>query len=180
MPFQIPLTDDVTLRELTKDDAVAVASAYLRNREHLAPWDPARPEAFFTEQWHKDRLWVQVLAGSNGSALHTVLESDGEIMGRVDLTDMVRGAFQNGHLGYWIDHRFTGRGLMTRAVDAVAAHALTELGLHRLQAATLPHNVASRSVLTRTGFEEIGLAPSYLKIAGQWQDHVLFQRILHP
>jgi ribosomal-protein-alanine N-acetyltransferase len=52
------------------------------------------------------------------------------------------------------------------------------LELHRLQAATLPHNAASRKVLQRSGFEEIGLAPAYLKIAGSWQDHVLYQRIL--
>lgn len=180
MPLPVSLTDDVTLRVLTKDDAVAIADAYVRNREHLAPWDPARPEEFFTQQWHKDRLWVQVLAGSNGNALHAVLESDDEIVGRVDLTDIVRGAFQNGHVGYWLDHRFTGRGLMTGAIEALAAHARDELGLHRLQAVTLPHNEASQAVLTRAGFERIGFAPSYLQIAGQWRDHVMFQRILHP
>jgi ribosomal-protein-alanine N-acetyltransferase len=58
-------------------------------------------------------------------------------------------------------------------------HARDELGLHRLQAATLPHNEASQAVLTRVGFERIGFAPSYLKIAGEWQDHVMFQLILH-
>ncbi|GGM20440.1 GNAT family N-acetyltransferase [Promicromonospora citrea] len=180
MPFETRLADDVTLRELAKDDAVAVAHAYARNREHLEPWDPARPEEFFTEQWHKDRLWVQVLANTNGSALHTVLESaDGEVVGRLNLTDIVRGAFENGHVGYWIDARYTGRGLMTAALLALADHARDELGLHRLQAATLPHNVASQAVLGRAGFEKIGYAPSYLKIAGSWQDHVVFQRILH-
>ena len=34
-------------------------------------------------------------------------------------------------------------------------------------------------VLRRAGFQEIGLAPDYLQIAGSWQDHVLFQLILH-
>ncbi|MFI6425563.1 GNAT family N-acetyltransferase [Promicromonospora sp. NPDC050880] len=180
MPFETPLADGVTLRELTKDDAVAVAHAYIRNREHLAPWDPARPEEFWTEQWHKDRLWVQVLANTNGNALYTVLEApDGEIVGRLNLTDIVRGAFENGHIGYWIDARYTGRGLMTGALEALAAHARDGLGLHRLQAATLPHNTASQAVLKRVGFEKIGYAPSYLKIAGDWQDHVVFQLILH-
>jgi ribosomal-protein-alanine N-acetyltransferase len=54
-----------------------------------------------------------------------------------------------------------------------------ELGLHRLQAATLPHNAASQKILKRAGFEEIGHAPSYLRIGGFWQDHVLYQRILY-
>jgi ribosomal-protein-alanine N-acetyltransferase len=179
MPFQTPLTDNVTLRELSKDDAAAMAQAYTRNREHLAPWDPERPEEFYTEEWHKDRLWVQVLENSTGRALYTVLESDGEIVGRLNLTDIVHGAFENGHVGYWLDARFTGRGLMTRAIEALAEHARDELGLHRLQAATLPHNEASQAVLTRAGFEQIGFAPGYLRIAGQWQAHVLFQLLLH-
>jgi ribosomal-protein-alanine N-acetyltransferase len=179
MPFEIALTDDVTLRELAKDDAAALANGYARNREHLAPWDPARPEEFYTVEWHKERLWAQVLENSTGRALHLVLESDGEIVGRLNLTDIVRGAFQNGHVGYWLDARFTGRGLMTGAIEALVVHARDELGLHRLQAATLPHNEPSQAVLTRLGFERIGFAPGYLKIGGQWQDHVLFQLILH-
>lgn len=179
MPFETALTADVTLRELTTDDAEAIASAYGRNREYLAPWEPARPEAFYTEEWHKEHLWAQVLENSTGRALYTVLEADGEIVGRLNLTDIVHGAFENGHVGYWLDTRFTGQGLMTRAIEALVEHARDELGLHRLQAATLPHNEASQAVLTRAGFERIGFAPGYLRIAGQWQDHVLFQLLLH-
>ncbi len=55
--------------------------------------------------------------------------------------------------------------------------AFGELGLHRLQAGTLVHNTGSQKVLERNGFERIGLARAYLKIAGRWQDHILFQRI---
>jgi [ribosomal protein S5]-alanine N-acetyltransferase len=50
-------------------------------------------------------------------------------------------------------------------------------GLHRLQAATLVHNVGSQRVLAHNGFTLIGPAPSYLEIAGRWQDHLLFQRV---
>jgi [ribosomal protein S5]-alanine N-acetyltransferase len=179
MSFQTALTGDVTLRELSKDDADALADAYVRNREHLAPWEPERPEEFYTAEWHRERLWAQVLENSSGRALYTVLESDGRIVGRLNLTDVVHGAFENGHLGYWIDAGLTGRGLMTRAVEAMVAHSRDGLGLHRLQAATLPHNTASQAVLTHVGFERIGFAPSYLKIAGEWQDHVVYQLILH-
>lgn len=179
MPLVTALTADVTLRELTEDDAVAITRAYVRNREHLAPWEPARPEEFYTEKWHEGQLAAQVLENATDRALYTVLEADGEIVGRLNLTGIVRGAFESGNIGYWLDARFTGRGLMSRAIEALAAHARDGLGLHRLQAATLPHNEASQAVLTRIGFERIGFAPSYLRIAGKWQDHVMFQLILH-
>jgi ribosomal-protein-alanine N-acetyltransferase len=108
-----------------------------------------------------------------------LLERAGEIVGRVNLSDIVRGAFCSAHLGYWVDARLAGRGLMTAAIAAALAHACDDLGLHRVQAATLLHNAASQRVLERTGFERFGMAPRYLQIAGRWQDHVLFQRILH-
>lgn len=53
--------------------------------------------------------------------------------------------------------------------------AFDDLGLHRIQAGTLLHNVRSQRLLERTGFEQIGVAPSYLNIAGGWQDHALYQ-----
>ena len=73
----------------------------------------------------------------------------------------------------------TGAGIGSAAVEFAVDAARDELGLHRLQAATLPHNAASQRILKRAGFTEIGVAPAYLKIAGSWQDHILFQRILY-
>jgi ribosomal-protein-alanine N-acetyltransferase len=77
-----------------------------------------------------------------------------------------------------VDKEMTGKGVGSAAVEFAVEAARSDLGLHRLQAATLPHNAASQRILRRAGFEQIGLAPRYLRIAGSWQDHVLFQRIL--
>ena len=55
--------------------------------------------------------------------------------------------------------------------------AFGELGLHRIQAGTLLHNTGSQRVLERNGFQRFGVAPQYLRIAGQWQDHALYQLI---
>lgn len=76
-----------------------------------------------------------------------------------------------------MDH--IGRGLATAAVTQACAAADTELGLHRVEAGTLLDNVPSQRVLAKCGFEEFGVAPSYLYINGAWRDHRLFQRILN-
>ena len=55
--------------------------------------------------------------------------------------------------------------------------AFGPLGLHRVEAGTLVDNGASQRVLEKNGFERIGVAPSYLRIAGAWRDHILFQRL---
>ncbi|MBL0886155.1 GNAT family N-acetyltransferase [Myceligenerans indicum] len=179
MPFATPLSDDVVLRDVTIDDAAALAEAYTRNRAHLQPWEPARPDDFFTEAAQRRTLDVQLKQAATGHGVFLALASGGDVVGRLNLADIVRGVFQNGNIGYWIDAGLAGRGLMTRAVTALAEHARDDLGLHRLQAGTLPHNTASQAVLTRAGFERFGHAPRYLRISGEWQDHVLYQRILH-
>jgi [ribosomal protein S5]-alanine N-acetyltransferase len=182
VPDDVPpvaLPADVTLRLLHRDDGPALAAAYHRDREHLEPWEPARPAAFHEAQFHTARIPVQLLEHLNGRSVPFVLTEGGDVVGRLTLSDIVRGSFCNAHLGYWLASRLTGRGVMTAAVEAAVAFARDSLGLHRLQAATLVHNAASRRVLERTGFDHIGLAPQYLRIAGRWQDHLLFQRILH-
>lgn len=178
-PVSIRLTSDVVLRSLHRDDGPALAAAYDRNREHLEPWEPARPLAFYTPEYHSRQVPVQLLEHGSGRSVPLVLVRDGEIVGRVNLSDIVLGAFRNTHLGYWVDARLAGQGVMTAAVEAACVHARDTLGLHRVQAATLLHNAASQQVLARTGFARIGTAPRYLQIAGQWQDHALYQRILH-
>jgi [ribosomal protein S5]-alanine N-acetyltransferase len=95
--------------------------------------------------------------------------------GRITLNNIVRGAFQSCDLGYWVSEAANSRGLATGAVREMTRLAFSELGLHRIQAATMPHNAASQNVLARSGFTGIGMAPASLLIAGRWQDHLLFQ-----
>jgi ketosteroid isomerase-like protein len=105
---------------------------------------------------------------------HVILY-DAQVVGRVTLSDIVRGAFASCHLGYWVSQSHNGRGLATAAVAAMKQLAFREMGLHRLEAGTLPHNARSQRVLERNGFTRIGVAPRYLKIAGEWRDHILYQ-----
>lgn len=106
-----------------------------------------------------------------------IFDEEGRVVGRITLNDIVRGAFQSCHLGYWLSAAANGRGLATAAVRDMIQVAFGELGLHRIQAGILLHNVRSQRVLERTGFVRFGVAPAYLNIAGQWQDHALYQII---
>jgi ribosomal-protein-alanine N-acetyltransferase len=174
------LADDVVLRLAEPGDGAALAAAYDRNRDHLAPWDPERPDEFYDAGWQEDQLKAVLAEHVVGRQVPLLLVADGgEVVGRLNIANVVRGAFQSADLGYWLDGAHTGRGLMSAAVAAAVMHARDALGLHRLAASTLPHNAASQAVLVRNGFERYGAAPRYLRIAGRWQDHVLFQRILH-
>ncbi len=74
-----------------------------------------------------------------------------------------------------MDSCANGRGLAAAAVRDIIGVAFGDLGLHRIQAGTLLRNSRSQRVLERNGFVWFGMAPAYLKIAGAWQDHILYQ-----
>ncbi|WP_425955341.1 GNAT family N-acetyltransferase [Xylanimonas sp. McL0601] len=173
------LADDVVLRLARTGDGRALATAYTRNRDHLAPFEPERAPEFYGPAWQEKNLAGLLADHADGRCLPLLLVTDGgDVVGRLNLATIVRGAFDSASLGYWLDAGRAHKGLMSTAVAVVVAYARDELGLHRVEASTLVHNAASQAVLTRNGFERFGLAERYLRIAGRWQDHVLFQRIL--
>jgi len=156
------------------DDAAALAATLQENREFLAPWEPLRDDSYFSVEGQQEALEQALEGYARESTVPLVILDDGQIAGRITINGITRGAFQSASVGYWVSKSHNGRGLATAAVADIITIAFRELGLHRLQAETLLHNTASQRVLTRSGFRPFGIAPAYLKIAGKWQDHVLF------
>jgi ribosomal-protein-alanine N-acetyltransferase len=172
------ISEEYLIRDLRIDDAAAMAAAYDRNRDHLARWDPRRDVNFFTEAGQAEVVAQQLAAKEVGMVVPWVVVHGDDIVGRVNLNNVVRGVMCSASVGYWVDLHHLRRGLATAAVEHACEQAAL-LGLHRLEAGTMPENVASQRVLERCGFSEYGLARQYLFIDGAWQDHRLFQRILH-
>jgi ribosomal-protein-alanine N-acetyltransferase len=165
-------------RLIALDDAPVLAELLRANRDFLAQWEPMRGAEYFTEAGQHAAIAASLSERDGGHGVPCVmLDGDGAVVGRVNISNIVRGAFQSASLGYWMAESAGGRGVATAAVRDIIRMAFTDLGLHRIQADTLVHNVASQRVLARNGFVRIGLAPRYLKIAGRWQDCVLHQVI---
>ncbi|MEU4194336.1 GNAT family protein [Kribbella sp. NPDC026611] len=173
------LTPQVQLRIADLDDAPALADAYARSWDHLSPWEPARPDNWFTPEAQADRLKTNLTRYRNSQAVPWLLISDGRVLGGFTLNDLVPGPFRSAALGYWLAIDAVGQGLATLAVNAVAEIADHELKLHRIEASCMTSNAPSQAVLKRTGFQQIGFAPTYLHIRGAWQDCNLYQRILN-
>ena len=172
------LPDGYRIVPLRVDHAEAAAAAYARNREHLAPWDPARDDSYYTTGGQQDALVRQLSLVEGGLMAAWVIEHGPDVVGRVNLNNVVRGVLCSAAVGYWVDQTHLRRGLATAAVEHACREAAA-MGLHRVEAGTMVHNVASQRVLLRAGFEQYGMAPRFLFIAGDWQDHNLYQRILH-
>jgi [ribosomal protein S5]-alanine N-acetyltransferase len=165
---------------VTRDDAEALALLVRSNRHFTAPWDPFRAEEFFTVDGQVASIEDALGQHDQGFSMpHVIVADTGEVVGRITLHGITRGAFQSCSVGYFVSESHNGRGLATAALGEMKRIAFEQLALHRIEAGTLPHDTASQVVLRRNGFVRYGLAPQYVSIAGRWQDHVLFQ-VLNP
>jgi ribosomal-protein-alanine N-acetyltransferase len=165
-------------RLIKMEDAAVLGVLVRESREFMAPWEPARGEGWFTAEGQAEAIRAALAEHERGGNLpHVILGPDGQVAGRITLNGIVRGAFQSCSVGYWVGTAHGGRGLATAALAHLIDVAFGELGLHRVQAETLADNMRSRRVLDRNGLTQIGMAPAYLKIAGRWQDCLLYQRI---
>ncbi|WP_437958670.1 GNAT family N-acetyltransferase [Sorangium sp. So ce119] len=148
-----------------------------RNRDHLARWDPPRPEGFYTEAFWRERVLRDRDDLAADRALRLALQwrgaAEGEVIGVCNFNQFVRGAFQAATLGYSLDQRAVGSGVMSEAIQAALAYMFDTLGFHRVMANYLPHNERSGRLLRRLGFVVEGYARDYLYIDGAWRDHVL-------
>lgn len=146
------------------------------NREHLARWEPLRPDEYFTLDFWFNRLSSVVEEYTSGRSLPLVLldrADPGRLIGQVNFSNITYGAFQAAYLGYSLDHRAVGKGLMYEALTAAIKYAFEELNLHRVMANYMPGNERSGKLLRRLGFTVEGYARDYLRLAGDWQNHIL-------
>lgn len=173
------MTERVRLCTVSRADAEALVAFQIENRAHLQPWEPLRAPEFFTVTAAEQRLALMEQQMTDGASLHLLLRGriTGAVLGECNFTNIVRGPFQACFLGFSIGSRYEGRGLMSEALSTAIDHVFNQYRLHRIMANHRPENLRSGKLLAKLGFEREGLARAYLKINGEWADHVLTSRI---
>jgi [ribosomal protein S5]-alanine N-acetyltransferase len=166
----------VYLRELLRSDAEEMSSLLRRNRTFLEPWDPDRPDSFYTTPGQREVIRTGLAERDEGHGWSFgIFEQDGdELVGRIALSSVVRGAWQNANVGYWVAQDRGRRGYCTEALAGAVVFGFDRLQLHRIQAAIMPRNAASIRVVEKNGFRREGLAERYLRIRGRWEDHAIY------
>lgn len=176
-------TQRLVLRIACPRDLHALVAFRRENKEHLAPWEPARDDRYYQEEAWRVRIIENQNSAERDQAYGFVLcplEEPARVIGVVNLRDVYRYFLQSAELGYAIDYRFEGQGLMTEALQAVMWFATVELGLHRIQACYMPANLASARVLEKLGFVIEGRLRQSLMVNGVWEDHILTSYIADP
>ncbi|NBI51048.1 ribosomal protein S5-alanine N-acetyltransferase [Photobacterium alginatilyticum] len=171
--------DELKVRLITTRDAPLIAAYYQRNRAFLQPWEPLREEAFFTEAGWDKRLGQLAELHKHKLAYYFIIVKPGsdDICGVINYSNLVRHPFFACHVGYSLDERCQGQGIMRKTLEATVAWMFEQQHFHRVMAAYMPRNQKSAAVLDAAGFRKEGEAKDYLLINGRWEDHVLTSRI---
>jgi ribosomal-protein-alanine N-acetyltransferase len=96
------------------------------------------------------------------------------LVGQLNVSNVTRGALRSCTVGYWVDSRVAGRGVIPTALALVIDHCLTDVGLHRVEVDIRPENEASLRVVEKLGLRREGYYERYLDIDGDWRDHLPF------
>jgi ribosomal-protein-alanine N-acetyltransferase len=147
-----------------------------RSRAFLQPWEPTWPADDLSRPAYRRRLmaYQREMDLGSGYCFFVFRQEDDELVGGITLSNVRRGVAQMGTVGYWVGASHARQGYTLAAARGLSAFAFGRLRLHRLEAACLPENEASRRLLQRAGYELEGRASAYLKINGDWRDHLLF------
>lgn len=166
---------EIRLRPLSTRDAGAWREVRLRNAEWLRPWDATLPpgtrqraKTFRSLTRHLSRL------ARDGQAMPFAIDYRGRFVGQVTVNNIVRGSAQFASIGYWLDSAVAGEGIVPTSVAMVIDHCFGEAGLHRVEIAIRPENTNSLRVVEKLEIREMGFAPRYLHIDGDWRDHRIF------
>ncbi len=168
------------LRPPQERDWQSYAEVRASSRGFLEPWEPLWVDDALSRETYNRRLRRYGLDWRDdaGYSFFLFRQSDERLLGGIGLSNVRRGVSQTATLGYWIGAEYARQRFMSEAAALIIDHAFGDLQLHRIEAACLQHNEASRRLLLRCGFTLEGTARRYLRINGDWHDHLLFALIV--
>jgi ribosomal-protein-alanine N-acetyltransferase len=155
----------VRLEMLRPTDEAEFLAAVARSRKLHSPWvSPPTTRAAFQALAARSQ-------GPNNFGFAVRHPTSDALVGFIDITNIVRGAFLSAYLAYYAFTGYEGKGLMRAGLGLVVRKAFLDLKLHRLEANIQPGNLPSIALVRACGFHQEGYSPRYLKIRGRWRDH---------
>ncbi|MDC0651637.1 GNAT family N-acetyltransferase [Alphaproteobacteria bacterium] len=166
----------IFLRPPKRRDALKWQRLRMASKSFLIPWEPAWDASSCSR-----RSYIRFFKNSNYLANMDRAYSflifnikDKSLLGGLNVGNVRRGVSQSASLGYWIGKQYARSGYMKEALEILIPSLFLDLQLNRIEAAILENNLASKNLLKKIGFKKEGNLRKYLKINGEWQDHVLY------
>lgn len=164
---------DISLRVIRPKDAKTMERLVVSNREWLKPWEATNPHGPTTFDY-KSIIKSLIRQFENGDSVPFVILYQGEIVGQLNVSNILYGSVSTCVIGYWIIPEVAGRGITPTAVALVMDYIFFTLGLHRVEIDIRPENKASLRVVEKLGMRLEGVKKNYIHINNQWADHNVY------
>lgn len=165
----------VTLRPLRVSDARQWQSIRSKNQDWMREWEATPPvPSVEPAPSFKQSAKTLIKDAKSGRSMPFIVEYHDEFVGQLNVGDVTYGSLRGAHFGYWIDEKYSGRGIMTTAVALITEHLIKNVGLHRVEVAIRPENVPSNKLVQRLGFKFEGVREKFLHINNDWRDHNIY------
>lgn len=164
---------DVSLRLVKIKDAKRLEQLILGNREWLRPWEatnPSGPNSFDI----KSQIRGLLRQMREDQGLPFVIEFNGEVVGQLNVSNILFGSVGSAILGYWIAPDYAGKQITPTAVALAIDYLLNIYGLHRVEIDIRPENKASLRIVEKLGLRFEGTKERFIHINGDWRDHFVF------
>ena len=171
--------NDITIKLLNIGDMKELLEFEIKNRSFFEETCLTRGDSYYEFKYFKDI--VSELISEQNKGMHYMYiarNSEDNIVGRVNLVDVVRGNFNKAEIGYRIGKEYTGRGYGEKAVKLALYDAANKYKLHRIEAGVSTENIASQKVLIKNGFSKVGTYNKYIFLNGKWCDSIIFEKVL--
>lgn len=170
--------ENFKVEDFSAVDPKGLAAYHKKNFHHLARSMPLKNDEFFTDQYWKGQQSRYVEARDAGTECRWILADNGKVFGTIVFDQIIKGPLQACCLGYGIDKDYEGLGLMKKALKLSISALIKEHDLNRIMANYEPSNIRSGNLLKSLGFEREGYARKYLRLNGEWKDHILTSLIM--
>ena len=174
MSHALELVDgEVSVRIVKIRDAKKLEELLMTNRAWLRPWEATNPEGPVSFDIKK-QIRALLRQMDNDQGLPFVICFNGQVVGQVNVANILWGSVSSAVIGYWIAPDFAGQNITPTAVALVSDYLMREMGLHRIEIDIRPENKASIRVVEKLGFRYEGFREKYIHINGAWRDHFSF------
>lgn len=171
--------DKISIKRLSLDDADSLFKFEIENRFYFNTIGLSRSDSYYNRDSFQEI--IESLVGEQEKDIHymyLIMNTQGEVIGRVNLTDVIKEPLNKAELGYRIGEKHQGKGFATAAVKLVMKQAYLVHKLHRIEAGTSPQNIGSQIVLIKNGFQFVGKYNQYILKSDDWADSLLFEKVL--
>ena len=171
---------NIYVRQLILSDAENLLKLLIENKPFFEPFSTDHPANYYSLEKQKEIITSGHNPKGNSSYHFGIfLNATDQLIGTISLFHIIRGPLQSATMGYDLDQKNNGNGYTTEAAKMVVDYAFKTLGLHRIEAGVMPHNIGSIRVLEKVGFHKEGIAKQSVKIQGRWEDHQILA-IINP